>query len=97
MVIQLSDKDNAKDVLNIENINSRNNQLSSIVELLRSELLFNRAVKSLSLNVSLYSRGKVLTEEKYLKSSFYIQPYELKDSSLINQEITVTFKGKELI
>ncbi len=43
MILQLGDKDNAKDILDIENINSRDNELSSVVELLRSELLFERA------------------------------------------------------
>ena len=96
MVLQLSDEDNAKEVLNIENLSARDNQLSSVVELLRSELLFKRAVKSMGLNVSLYSRGNVLTEEKYLASTYYIQPYELNDSSLINVEIRVVSDGKNI-
>jgi len=89
MVLQLSDEDNAKAVLNISNLNSKDNQLSGVVELLRSELLFKQAIKNMSMNVSLFSRGKILTEEKYSKGSFYIQPYELNDSSLINSEIIV--------
>jgi capsular exopolysaccharide synthesis family protein len=97
MVLQLGDEDNAKDVLDIENINSRDNDLSSVVELLRSELLFERALNKLNLNVSLYSRGEILTEEKYLSSAFNIQPYELSDSSIINQEIGVSSKGNSKI
>jgi len=96
MVLQLSDKDNAKEVLDFENMNSRDNQLSSVVELLRSELLFQRAVKSMGMNVSLYSRGKVLTEELYMKSSFYVQPFVLTDSLLIGKEINVQFNGKNV-
>jgi hypothetical protein len=42
MVIQLAEKDSAKDVLNIENINTKTNELSGVIELLRSELLFER-------------------------------------------------------
>jgi tyrosine-protein kinase Etk/Wzc len=95
MIIQLSDKDNAKEVLDIENINKQNDQLSSVVELLRSELLFERAIGKLQLDVSLFSRGKILTEEKYKSSSFYVQPYQLNDSSLIDQEIEISYsKGK---
>lgn len=96
MILQLSEKDSAKEVLDFKNLGSRDNQLSSVVELLRSELLFKRAVKSLSLDVSLYSRGNVLTEEKYLTSSYYIQPYELYDSTLIGQEIRVSYDGKAI-
>ena len=96
MVLQLSDKDNAKEVLNFENMNSRDNQLSGVVELLRSELLFQRAVKSMGMNVSLYSRGKVLTEELYLKSNFYVQPFALNDSSLIGKEINIMFHDDDV-
>jgi hypothetical protein len=91
MVIQLSDKDNAKDVLEFENLNSQDNDISEVVELLRSELLFERAVSTVNLNVSLFSRGKVLTEEKYLSSIFNVQPYHLYDSSLISLEIGVEY------
>jgi len=96
MILQLSNEDNAKEVLDIENLGARDNQLSGVVELLRSELLFRRAVEDLGLNVSLYSRGNVLTEEKYLSSTYYVQPYELHDSVLISQEIRVVFDGKNL-
>lgn len=96
LVLQLSDEDNAKSVLNIENINTQTNQLSSSVELLRSELLFEQAIASLNMNVSLFSRGKILTEEKYLSSTFNVQPYALNDSSLVNKEILVSFDGNEV-
>ncbi len=96
MVLQLSDKDNAKEILDFENMNSRDNQLSSVTELLRSELLFQRAIKSMKMNISMYSRGKVLTEELYLKSNFYVQPYELSDSSIIGKEINFQFKGEDV-
>ena len=91
MVLQLSDKDNAKEILDIENVNKKTDQLSSVVELLRSELLFERALGKLQLDVSLYSRGKILIEEKYKTGSFYVQPYQLTDSSLIDQEININY------
>ena len=79
MVIQLSDQDNAKDVLEFENINTKGSEISTTVELLRSELIFERAVEYMNMNVSLFAKGKVLSEEKYLSSSFSIQPYHLYD------------------
>lgn len=106
MIIQLSDKDSAKEVLDIENINKKNNEISSVVELLKSELLFERALGKLQLDVSLFSRGKILTEEKYKSSTFHVQPYQLNDSSLIDKEINILYsddivtinypKGKEI-
>jgi len=96
LILQLSNEDNAKSILNIENINSQSNQISSSVELLRSELLFEQAVTKLNMDVSLFSRGKILTEEKYLSSAFNVQPYSLKDSSLVNHEISVVFDGQEV-
>jgi capsular exopolysaccharide synthesis family protein len=89
MVIQLASEDNAKDILDIENINMDENEISQVVELLRSELLFERAIRGINLNVSLYSRGKILTEEMYLSSTFSVQPYALLDSTLINKEISL--------
>ena len=87
MVIQLASEDNAKDILDIENMHTKDDDISQVVELLRSELLFERAIKELNLNVSLYSRGSILTEEMYLSSTFSVQPYALMDSTLIDKEI----------
>lgn len=97
MVLQIGDKDSAKDVLDIENINTKDNQISGMVELLRSELLFERALNKLNLSVSLYTRGQILTEEKYLSSAFNVQPYALMDSALINQEIAVKSLGNSRV
>lgn len=96
LVLQLDNQDNAKEILQIENINSKiDNDIPSQIELMRSELLFEQAVRKINYHVSLYSKGSVLTEEKYKASTFYIQPFELKDSSLINVPIDVRFeKGK---
>ena len=96
LILQLGNKDNAKDVLDIENINSRDNELSSVVELLKSELLFDYALKRLNLNVSIFSRGQILTEERYQTGSFIVQPYSLKDSSLVNKEIAVSMSNGKL-
>ncbi|TXI85081.1 MAG: polysaccharide biosynthesis tyrosine autokinase, partial [Crocinitomicaceae bacterium] len=95
-VIQLDNQDNAKDIIELENINSKQDDISSEIELMRSQFMFERAIKRTSYNVSLFSKGQVLTEEKYLSSSFYVTPFELKDSSLINVPIFVAFDGKSI-
>ena len=89
LVLQVSNEDNGKAVLNLENISNSKDDYYSQIELVRSELLFDQALKSLNLNVSLYSRGKILTEEKYQSSTFNVLPYSLFDSSLVNLEISV--------
>jgi tyrosine-protein kinase Etk/Wzc len=89
MIIQVEEQDNAKEILNVENINIRKNDLSATIELMRSELMFERAIKRLNYNVSLFSKGQVLTEEKYNSSTFNVQPYQLKDSTLIGVPVFV--------
>ncbi len=96
ILIQLEDQDNAKQLLDIDNVNSKSEDLNSNVELLRSQLLFERALKKLGVNVSLYHQGNILTEEKYLTSVFNVQPYHLMDSSLINVPINVQFENKKV-
>lgn len=91
MVLQIEEQDNAREILNVENINIRQNDLSATIELMRSQLMFERAIRKINYNVSLYSKGQVLTEEKYNSSSFNVQPYILKDSSLIGVPINVEF------
>lgn len=92
-VIQINNDDKAKDVLQIENVNN-DPTLNSEVELLRSQLIFEAALRKMNMNVSLFQKGNILTEEKYLSSLFNVQPYELKDSSLVDVPIWVEFSEK---
>lgn len=96
ILIQLADQDNAKQVIDIENINADPGELNSDVELLRSQFMFESALKKLNVNVSLYHKGNILTEEKYLTSVFNVQPYSLSDSSLVNAPIYVKFAGDKV-
>jgi len=95
MVIQLEEKDQGKELLEIENINTKDN-ISSELELLRSQFLFDMALDKLNMNVSVFSKGNILTEEKYHQSSFNVIPYSLKDSSLCDVPIYVEVKGGKL-
>lgn len=97
MLLQLGSKDNAKEVMEIEGINKGDDDMSSEVELLKSQLLFNKAIASLNLHVSLFSKGAVLTEEKYKSSVFNVQPYELKDSALVDVPIILTVDNNNTI
>ncbi|MBI3237374.1 MAG: hypothetical protein HYZ43_00770, partial [Flavobacteriia bacterium] len=95
MVIQLGEKDQGKEIVDIENINTKDN-IASEIELLRSELLFGMAIERLHMNVSLFSKGRILTEEKYLQSSFNVQPFQLKDSSLCDIPIWIELNGNKV-
>jgi hypothetical protein len=95
-LIQIENKDQAKEVLNMENINSKSN-VSSEIELLKSQFLFEKAIDKLNMNVSLFSKGKILTEEMYRTSSFNVQPYSLSDSALCNVPIYVEYTGNNRI
>ncbi len=94
MVIQIDNEDNARDIIDIENINSKQNDISSEVELMRSQLMFEKAIERVNYNVSLYSKGQVLIEEKYNSSTFNVLPFVLKDSTLVGVPIYVTYDGK---
>lgn len=96
VILQLDDQDNAKKLIDIENVNVNPSDLNSKLELLRSQLLFERSLKKLSVDVSLYHQGNILTEEKYLTSVFNVQPYQLQDSGLINLPIYVKFDGDDV-
>jgi capsular exopolysaccharide synthesis family protein len=87
-VIQIGSKDQGKEVIGLENLNTKKG-LSEAIELMRSEFLFKRALNSLNLNISYFSKGKFLSEERYLQSSFSVTPFELKDSSLCQTPIFI--------
>lgn len=94
LILQLDNEDTAKEVLDVANVNSKQDKYFSNIELMRSQLLFEDAIRSLGLNVSLYSKGQVLTEEKYLSSNFNIQPYALNDSTIIGMKMNISYDGK---
>jgi hypothetical protein len=77
----------------MDNINKRQNNLSSHVELMRSQFLFEKAVSKLNYHVSIFSEGRFLTEERYNASNFYVLPFQLNDSSLIAVPIAIEFDG----
>lgn len=94
-VVQIEKKDQGKEVLDIQEIAQEPN-ISSEIELLRSEFLFEKATESLNLNVSLFSKGNLLTEELYHLSCFNVVPFQLKDSSLCNTPIFINSDGKNV-
>jgi len=87
-IIQRSSQDEGKRVLDIDGFESETD-LSEDVELLKSTFLLEKALKNLNLEISYFSEGEILTDEKYLLSSYHITVLELKDSSLVSVPISV--------
>lgn len=95
-LIQISEENQGANVLDFNNIDDESS-ISKDIELLRSQLLFKDAVKSLGLKVSQYAEGDLLTENRYYRSSFDIVPLELKDSSLCGHKIFISANNEEIV
>jgi tyrosine-protein kinase Etk/Wzc len=87
-VIQRSSQDEGKRILDIESFENEG-LLSEDVELLKSTFLLEKALRNLNLNISYFSEGDILTEEKYLMSSYHVTLLEITDSSIIGKPIHV--------
>ena len=62
--------------------------MSEEIELIRSKLFLTKVIKALDLDVSYYTQGKFLDDEKYRTSPFKVQ-YLIKDESFFNKKIFV--------
>ena len=92
-VIQLSEQDNARSVLNeaqLKQFQDRTNKLASSIELIRSKVIISRVLQRLPLQVSYYSKGEILTNELYKQSPFIVE-FVIKDSSIIGLPVVVDF------
>ncbi|MGM0477802.1 MAG: polysaccharide biosynthesis tyrosine autokinase [Bacteroidota bacterium] len=96
MLIQISSENQGADVLDFKKLDEESS-ISKEIELLRSELLFRRAIRDLHLYVSYYAEGDVLTETRYGHSNFTVVPHALKDSSLCHQPLFVSVDGDEIV
>jgi tyrosine-protein kinase Etk/Wzc len=95
-IIQIEKKDQGKEILEIQNFNTEQN-ISAEVELLRSELLFQKAIEKLNLNISIFSKGNVLTEELYQSNAIQIELFYLKDSSIYDTPIDIKLENNKIL
>lgn len=91
-IIQIQETDQGKQVLNIENLNSSQNALSSNIELLKSPVLFQAAVNRLDLEVVFYNKGNVITSQLYGSSSLCYKDLNIVDSAIIERKIEISGK-----
>ena len=62
--------------------------MSEEIELIRSKLFLTKVIKALDLDISYYTQGKILDDEKYRTSPFKVQ-YLIKDEGFFNKKIYV--------
>jgi tyrosine-protein kinase Etk/Wzc len=95
-VIKISSQDNAQNVLGInskDGIYGEQNKIAGDIELIRSKVIVERAIKKLPLNISYYAKGTVLEFERYRQSPFVVESRVI-DSSIYNQKVFVDFIDK---
>lgn len=71
------------------NENKNLNIISGEIELIKSKLFFNKVLETLDLDISYYTAGKVLNDEKFKTSPFLVD-YNLKNPALYDRKILVT-------
>ncbi len=93
-VLKISSENNAQNVLGIytNSMNASNNQdpLAGSIELIRSKVIIDRAIRKLPLAISYYSKGTVLINELYQASPFNVE-FGIHDSSICGVPILVDF------
>ena len=87
-VIQISDQDQSKEVIGIDNAIAAKD-ISAEIQFLSSPFLFEKSLSKLDLKISAYAEGKILTEDLYKKSSFKINLLKLNDSTLFDKPIFI--------
>ena len=96
-VIQIIQDDQTSNVLGTESLMSDKNILSTEIELLKSDVLFSKAISKLNLETSIYAEGEILTQDLYRTAPFEIIIYQLSDSSLLDKRIDFKSNDKDEI
>ena len=95
--IQIIEEDRVSDVLGKNDEALKDNQiLDKELELLKSDVLFNKVVSRLNLETSIYAEGEILTQDLYRSAPFEVIIYKLKDSSIVNKRIDLKLIGKDI-
>ncbi|MTI38118.1 GumC family protein [Fulvivirga lutimaris] len=68
--------------------NQNLNIISGEIELIRSKLFFNKVIENFDLDISYYTIGNVLDDEKYKTSPFIVE-YDLKNNSILDKKIFI--------
>lgn len=89
-VLQVIQENKTQQILGEDAVMTNQRSLSEDVELLRSPVLFRKAVQYLSLHTFVYNDGQLLTENLFGFTPFSIITHELKDSSFCNVKVFIS-------
>ena len=97
-IIQIVEEDKVGEVFGAEAFGKRKEEdLSKYIELLKSELLLKKAVDNLDYDASVFSEGKLLTEDLYKNPFISIKVDSIIDSSFIETPIDVNVEKDKLV
>ena len=69
------------------------NQIAGEIELIKSKIIIDKAIKSLPLQISYYTKGTVLINELYKSSPFRVEA-NIKDSSILGLPFYIEFNNE---
>ena len=90
-LLQVAIKDQPSELGEIYSFNSSTN-LNAEIELIKSQKSISRLIKRLNLKIFYFSEGEILTRFLYNSSSFKLENFAVKDSSIISQKIYLNFE-----
>lgn len=96
MLIQINSENQGADILDFKDVRQEGS-IAKEIELLRSQLLFKKAISDLPLRVSQYAKGEFLTEKRYKQGGMEVKPLLLKDSSLCDVPIYTSFENDLIV
>ena len=67
--------------------------LNAEIELIKSQKSISRLIEKLDLNIFYFSEGEILTRFLYNSSSFKLENFSVKDTTIISQKIYLNFEG----
>jgi capsular exopolysaccharide synthesis family protein len=89
LTFQVGTINTANQVLNVNNF-QETNDLAKDIEILKSKLLFKRALSKINVDVTYHNKGKILTNELYKATPITVN-YVISDSSIIGVPFYVKF------
>ena len=94
-VVKVEIENTANKVLNIETqfYDQGTNQIAGQIELIKSKIIIDKAIKSLPLQISYFTKGTVLINELYKSSPFQVEVV-LKDSSFLGTPFFIEFNSQ---
>ena len=90
--IQLAVKDEPLEFM-MMNPNSSSTNLKSELAIIKSQKLITKLIKELELSIFYYYEGEIISRFLYKSSSYKLDTYSIKDSSLISKKIHIKYEN----